>query len=221
MNTNDYLNSLFGGVSSTTTENETEQQTTYSPQTDYSSSPYSSSYERDDYSSAQNYTEQQTYNPTTSTSFDYSSEQKQVSAMDTPLIEKSTPAVNLIKTQAKIRLETRMKIVLSVFMVIVACLTFISIYNFVEAGRIRSTFADKEIQIKNLEESISSSKGTYTLVSDDEYIRQWAEDNNYVVKNDQNTATIYLEEMYEEPTIQDIPSNWFNDVCEFFSRLFA
>lgn len=219
----DYLNSLLNSTSTTTEDSEAEQQTVYGSQSGYTTSAESSSnsdYERDDYSSAQNYTEQQSYNPTMS-SFDTSEEKTHAGAMDTPMIEKSTPTVNLVKTQARIYFETRMKIVLSVFMIIVACLTFVSIYNFVEAGRIKATFADKEIQIKNLEQSISNSKVTYTLITGDEYVREWAENNNYVDKTDENSTVIYLDEMYEEPTTQKIQSNWFNDVCEFFCKLFA
>ena len=128
---NDYLNSLFNtdySSSTTTTEAETESQSTYSPQTDYSSN---SAYERDDYSSAQNFTEQQSYNSFSSNSF-AESETKTVSRqMNTPMIEKSAPAVNLVKSKARMVLETRMKIVLSVFSVIVACLLFVSIFNFI------------------------------------------------------------------------------------------
>ena len=30
-----------------------------------------------------------------------------------------------------------------------------------------------------------------------------------------------IDEIYEEQFVEDVPSNWFNDVCEFFSKLFA
>ena len=36
-----------------------------------------------------------------------------------------------------------------------------------------------------------------------------------------NSFTVSLNEFYIEPEIEQIPSNWFNDVCEFFSNLFA
>ena len=217
----DYLSNLMN-LSSTTTENsQTEQQTEYGSQTGYSTqgetTPYSN-YERDDYSSAQNFTEQQSYNPTMSS---FETKEVKTNQMSTPMIEKSEETFNLVKKQSRIYFETRMKIVLAMFMVIVACLTFVSVYNFVKAGKIQSTFADKEIQIKNLKQSITDSKVTYTLMTGDEYVKEWAENNNYVEKNEENSVVIYLDEMYEEPTIQEIPSNWFNDVCEFFSKLFA
>ena len=216
---NDYLNSLFNtdySSSTTTTETETESQSTYSPQTDYSSN---SSYERDDYSSAQNFTEQQSYNSFSSNSF-AESETKTISRqMNTPMIEKSAPAVNLVKSKARMVLETRMKIVLSVFSVIVACLLFVSIFNFISAGKIEASFLGKQQQINSLEQSISNANDEYIRVSEDAL-------NDYISENgckpkDGNTIVINIDEVYEEQVLQEIPSNWFNDVCEFFSKLFA
>lgn len=219
---NEYLNNLFNTdySSTTTTETETESQSTYSPQTDYSSN--STTYERDDYSSAQNFTEQQSYNPFTSSSMTETEQTSKVSQMNTPMIEKSVPVVNLVKAKAKIRLETRMKIVLSVFSVIVACLLFVSVFNFISASKIESTFFAKQQQINSLEQSILASEGSYDLVSSDEYVDDWAGKNGYVDKQDGvNSFKININEIYEEEVLQEVPTNWFNDVCEFFSKLFA
>ena len=219
--TNDYLNSLFNTdySSTTTTETETESQSTYSPQTDYSST---STYERDDYSSAQNFTEQQSYNSVSSNSFTESETKTISKQMNTPTIEKSAPVVNLVKSKARVVLETRMKIVLSVFSVIVACLLFVSIFNFISASKIEASFLGKQQQINSLEQSILASEYSYNSVSSNDYVENWAEKNNYVNKEDGvNSFTINIDEIYEEQIVEDVPSNWFNDVCEFFSKLFA
>ena len=219
---NDYLNNLFNTdySSTTTTETETESQSTFSPQTDYSSN--STTFERDDYSSAQNFTEQQTYNPFTTSSITETDQTSKVSQMHTPMIEKSAPVVNLVKAKAKIRLETRMKIVLSVFSVIVACLLFVSVFNFISASKIESTFFAKQQQINSLEQSIIESESSYDLVSSDEYVDDWAKNNGYVDKKEGvNSFKINVNEIYEEEVLQEVPTNWFNDVCEFFSKLFA
>ena len=145
-----------------------------------------------------------------------------VSQMHTPMIEKSAPVVNLVKAKAKIRLETRMKIVLSVFSVIVACLLFVSVFNFISASKIESTFFAKQQQINSLEQSILASEGSYDLVSSNEYVDNWAGQNGYVDKQDGvNSFKINIDEIYEEEVLQEVPTNWFNDVCEFFSKLFA
>ncbi len=215
---NDYINSLFGDLSSTTTT-EQEQQSTYSPQIDFS--PLSSSYERDDYSSTQNFTEQQSYNSTNTNIFGDIQETKKTSAMHTPMIQKSAQAVNLVKAQPKIRLETRMKIVLSVFSVIVACLLFVTIFNFVKANKLEAQFASKQLQINQLQEDILNQKASYTWIDNDLDLKKWADSNGFHDIQESNTMVIELDEMYEESSIEELPSNWFNDICEFFSGLFA
>lgn len=220
---NEYINSLFGDMSSTTTT-EQEQQTA-SPQTDYLSSLQSQTtynpYEKDDYSSTQNFTEEQSYNSPSTNTFSETQETKNYVAMQMPMIEKREQTVNLIKSQSRIRLETRMKIVLSLFTVIVACLMFVSIFNFVKANRLEASFADKQLQINALEQSISANKASYNEVTSDEYMTKLATDAGYYEPNETNTITIKLGEMFEEPSVEEVPSNWFNDVCEFFSKLFA
>lgn len=218
---NDYLNSLFNTDYSTTTTTEedtlTEQQTTYSPQTGYSAS----SYEKDDYSSAQNFTEQQSYNSFSSNRFTETEQQTtKVSQMHTPMIEKSAPVVNLVKSRARIRLETRMKIVLSVFSVIVACLLFVSIFNFITVNKLEASFAGKQQQINELELRISESEAQYNLKVSDGFDK-WVEENGYKTVSSESTKTIRIDKVYEESIIEEVPTNWFNDVCEFFSKLFA
>ena len=96
------------------------------------------------------------------------------------------------------------------------------VFNFVEANRIQSTFADKQIEINNLKQSITDSQATYTLVNDDEYLKLWAESNEFVDTNETNTIVVDISKFYEEePAPEKIESNWFNDVCEFLSSLFA
>ena len=219
---NEYINSLFGDLSSsTTTETQTEQQTSYSPQTEFS--PYSANYERDDYSSTQNFTEQQSYNSTNTNFFGDVQESKKVTQMNTPMIEKGAEVVNLVKSQSKIRLETRMKVVLSVFSVIVACLLFVTIFNFIRAGKLESQFANKQMQINQLEQDILASRASYTWVDDDAELKKRARDAGFTDKNNTNTMEIPLTEMYVdvETDVESIPSNWFNDICEFFSKLVA
>lgn len=224
---NDYINSLFGDLSSsTTTTEQTEQKTTYNPQSDYLSSLQSETqtynpYEKDDYSATQNFTEQQSYNSTTSNTLNEVKETQRTNFSQAPLIQKSEQAVNLVKSQSKIRFETRMKTVLAVFCVIVASLLFVSIFNFVKAGKIEASFDEKQSQINMLNASISALNNEYIRVTSDDYLEIWAEQNGYTENIEDHTVTIELTEMYNEPTVEKIPSNWFNDVCEFFSKLFA
>ena len=218
-----FINSLNSTTTSTETETSQEvgQTQSYNPQTNYSNDSYSQDYSSDDYSSAQNYTEQQTYNPTTNVSAEISEQKAAFQAMEVPSIEKEQPAVNLIKKRQRIRFDARMKIVASVFAVIVACLMFVTVFNFVRAKQIESTFSSKQAQINELQASISQIESEYNLVSDDGYLRDWAAENSFVEATDENTIVIKLDEMYTESQVEKVPSNWFNDVCDFFSKLFA
>ena len=208
--------------STTTTTSEETSQETYRPQTGYQATQ---SYDDDqDYSVTQNFTEQKSYNSVSSNTFeDEEQEQRfETPSLNAPVIQRSEPTVNLIKKRAKLIFETRMKTVIAVFSVIVACLLFISIFNFIQVGRIESQFASKQIEIASLEKSITDSKATYTLVSDDEYLKEWAATNEFVEADETNTIVVDISEFYQQPAgPEDIPSNWFNDVCEFLSRLFA
>lgn len=222
----DFYSNLLNKYSSTTTTQEQQTdflgQETYRPQQDFSNTGMSFDSDQD-YSSTQNFTEQTSYEGHSQNVFEEPVQETfEAPSLNAPIIYKEQPAVNLIKKRAKLILETRMKIVIAVFMVIVACLSFISIFNFVEANRIQSTFADKQIEINNLKQSITDSQATYTLVNDDEYLKLWAESNEFVDTNETNTIVVDISKFYEEePAPEKIESNWFNDVCEFLSSLFA
>lgn len=220
----------YGTNTTTETENQTSETTSpnYGTQTGYN--PYNVSSNEDfsdDYSVTPNYEEQQNYNSST-TSYDYNMEQEQSKKqmyaerlMQTPVIQKEEQTVNLIKKREKIELHARMKIAIAMFAVIVASLMFAIVYNFVSAGAMKATFAGKQVEISALQASISGLKDTYTSLSDDEQIKLKAESEGYVDQSGENTIEITLNEASVESTIQDLPSNWFNDVCDFLSGIFG
>ena len=220
-----FLNSM--GTTTTETEEQPSQTTSYSPQTGYN--PYTSVQEdpyTDDYSVTPNYEEQQSYN-TTNPSYGIESQGEQavqsyeVRQMNTPMIIKEAPAVNLIKKRQKIELQARMKIVLAMFSIIVASLMFVVVWNFVSASKLKATFAGKQQEIAQLQESIMGLQNEYTSLSSDEQIKLKAENEGYVEQSSENTINVSLEEVYDEHVITDLPSNWFNDVCDFLSGLFS
>lgn len=221
---------MFNNDSSTVTQTDTQTDTSSSQDTGYSSqtsyNPYSnvSQGEYDDYSVNPNYTSEQSYNsvsPTTETEQNETT-QKYFTTMDAPLIKKDeTPVVNLVKSRQKIELKGRMKIVLSMFVIIVASLIFVTFYNFIAANQLKNSFAGKQQEITALEASISKLKAEYNYLDSDDEIKKLAEREGYVDITEENTITVSLGEEHYETKIKDLPSNWFNDVCEFFSRLFG
>ena len=217
------LNSLAGNTT-TTTEQKTEQQTTTTPTYSAPSTPSYSPWADDDYSVNQNYEEQKSYN-SVNQSYEDSTETTndvfEVRQMSAPMIKKEEPTVNLIKKRQRIELGARMKIIASMFAVIVATLIFAIVWNFASAASMKATFAEKQVEINALTQSIMGLKEEYTLLSDDEQIKTKAENEGYVESTDDNTIVVDFDSYYAEQAIEDVPSNWFNDVCDFFSRLFA
>ncbi len=219
-----FLNSLN---STTTTEQETDTSSTYNPSYNQTESynPYgqTSNYSgyQDDYSVTPNYEEQQSYNTIRQTSEPEIQTQRQFSQMQTPMIKREAPAVVLTKTRQRIHLQARMKIVLAMFVTIICSLLFVSVFNFINVSKINVSIAEKEITIEELQASISDLKTTYNLVSDDGTVRYEASKDGFVDRSAENTTVLSVGEVYTEPTIEDLPSNWFNDVCDFFSNLFA
>ena len=225
----DLYSSFLNGFGTTTdVDDETESTSTYSPSSYNSTTynPYSTDtgYQtgyRDDYSVTPNYEEQSSYESVSRNENVQQTNQKFVSQMHTPLVQKEAPAVVLTKTKQKIYLHARMKIMIAMFVTIVASLLFVSIFNFVNAGRINASIADKQTQIAELESSIMSLKNEYDLLSDDGTVKDLASSAGYVESSDTNTTVLEVGEVYTKPVVEDLPSNWFNDVCDFLSNLFA
>ena len=223
----DFLNSLN---STTVTENKTEQSqqetTSYSPDSSYNPYTNVSQGTYDDYSMTQNYAEEQSYNPTYDTDFSssYTAEPvqtKQPYRMETPTIRKDeTPVVNLVKTKHKIELQARMKIVIAMFSVIMSLLLFVSVYNFAYASRLKASFADKQTEISMLQADISTLVAEYNKYGNS--VKDTASQNGYVEVTDENTMSIKLGEFHEEQVVEsNLPSGWFNKVCDFLSGIFS
>lgn len=224
----DDLFSMFNNnYTATDTEEESSSTSTYSPssyeqpsQTTYNPYMSDNSYQ-DDYSTAQNYEEQSSYDSSVRSVEPERTEQRVISQMHTPVIRREQETVVLTKTKAKIYLQARMKIVIAMFITIVSALLFVSIFNFVNAAKINASLAEKQITINALQESISHMKGEYNTMTDDGYMKQEASNSGFVESTDSNTTVLEYGEVYTEPVIEELPSNWFNDVCDFFSNLFA
>ena len=66
---------------------------------------------------------------------------------------------------------------------------------------------------------ISASETQYNIKVNDEF-NEWVADNGYTTVNSENTKVIRVDKIFKESTVEEVPTNWFNDVCEFFSKLF-
>ena len=98
-----------------------------------------------------------------------------------------------------------MKIVIAMFSVIVATLLFAIVWNFASAAKMRATFAGKEQEIAQLQESILGLKSEYTSLDNDELIKLKAENEGYVDQNVDNTIDVEVKKIYEETAVEDYP----------------
>lgn len=222
--------------SSTETETEPEQsqtqastgvnlgQTSYNPYAN--TSGYDSDYD-DDYSVTPNYNEEKSYNSNSNydtysqTETESDTEIKRYRKMEMPVIERGEQAVTLTKTQTKVELQPRMKIAITMFAIIAFSLVFLIVWNFVSVGKLNSMIADKQRIVNELSSSITGLRNEYTLVSDEENLYDQAQNAGFVESDDSNTYVVSAGEMFVEEEVQDLPSNWFNDVCDFFTKLFS
>ncbi|MBR7172259.1 MAG: hypothetical protein IKD36_00470 [Clostridia bacterium] len=228
----DVYSNLLNSLGTITTETDEENETTssYSPSsynTTTTYNPYTTdtSYQ-DDYSVTPNYEEQSSYESSSRAEETAETTTTYVSSMHTPMIQREEKAVVLTKTRQKIYLHARMKIAIAMFVTIVSALLFVTVFNFVNAGRLNSSLADKQVEINQLQASIMELQKSYNEMSSDQYIIgevQTPVDEGGLGFKDaaDSTITLSVGDVYTEPVIEELPSNWFNDVCDFFSNLFA
>lgn len=217
MYNDDDLFNMLNSYTTTETENDTSYQDTQTPQSsgvfEQQKNPYV-----DDYTTKQNYEAQTSYNsPETDESFD-TIKQTNTKQMNTPTIKQAEKTVNLIKKREKLYLSPRLKNAAIVLAVIMVALVFATIWNFAWSARVNADFASKQAQINEISQSINELKIEYNGLTDVGDMSSFG----YVEKVDgQNSFTFSLDEFYTEPEIEKLSSNWFNDVCEFFSKIFA
>ena len=222
MYNNDDIFNYLSGKTTTETETDTARQT-YTSTTSSSKTDDNYGYS-DDYSVEQNFKEETGYNTTGVTESESETvEERTFRSINAPVIQrtKKEETVTLTKTREVLKITGRMKIVAAMFLVIMASLIAVIAWNFSAAGRINSNLAEKQAVINQLQLSINNLQEEYNVLGDDGNLKDLAENAGFVEANDTNTVTITLDEMYVKDAVQEVPSNWFNDVCEFFSKIFA
>lgn len=181
--------------------------------------PTEKSFDEDDYSIKQNFEEEKSYKIKVQDGSSSFQDESRLRPIDMPLVEKKQE-VNLSQNQ-KININARMKLVLASFIVIVTSLLFATVWNFIQINKINSSIAEREQLMSELQFSISNLTGEYNLLDDLEHLESLAREAGYIDADDSNSVHISLDDMYTEETIEKIPSNWFNDVCEFITSLFG
>lgn len=224
-------NGSFNYYNGSVTETEQEQQTAQQVESAQSVQTESQFDENanlgvyDDYSMTANYTEQSNYESAKTESETDSDETETESysyAINLPNIQKEEQeVVTLTKTRQKIALSPRMKIIMSVFSVIMASLLFLIIFNFASLGSLNLSISERQNTVSEMNARISDLQAKYNELSDDEDFLNQAVENNYVIPDESNTVHLNSSDFYKEKKVEKLPSNWFNDFCDFLSHLFG
>ena len=183
-------------------------------------------FETDDYSINSNFKEQTNYE--IKQTHEQVQQFEQVGKIDFQQIniqrnekkQEEITALSSTKSRQKLHLGGRLKIIMSSFIVIMISLVVAIAWNFSLASKLNSGFAEKERRISDLQTSISRLSKEYKLINSDEKLKQLAEDAGFVEVTEDNSKELHLDEMYKEIEVEEISSNWFNDVCNFLQKVF-
>lgn len=123
----------------------------------------------------------------------------------------------------KYKFNTHGKILMSVYCAICMVLIAFVIYNAFAISSLAQSNSSLEAVLsskqqvaqvlQNEYDYLGSKKGVSSKLAEDQYF------NKFDVATESNTVTISLGEFEEVPTCT-VPSNWFDDVCEFLANLF-
>lgn len=175
----------------------------------------------DDYSIHQNFEEEKNYElkPQSNPFIKKDNETEKLRPINMPLIEKKQEEEVIVESNP-IVLNARMKLLLTSFIIIVASLVFATVWNFVSINKINSSLAVKSETVSQLQVSINNLTDEYNELGNIDNLKKLIEEAGYIESNSSNTITISLDDMYKEHIIEEAPSNWFNDVCNFISSMF-
>ena len=168
---------------------------------------------KDDYSVNQNFEEQSGYDIRRTQIFSRNPET--LRPIEMPLVDRK-----IRSEQNVVHIGMRLKIILSAFVIIMASLIFATAWNFSMVSKMKAEPEVSEKTISELQVVVQNLTSELESLTDEETIRELANEKGYVPANENNKITLTLDEMYEEQIIPEVPSNWFNDVCNFVSSIF-
>lgn len=175
---------------------------------------------KDDYSANQNFQEETNYDIKPHLdSYVNTESQQRFKPIEMPLIEKKVQQLEKLQEQPLV-LNSKMKILLTSFIVIISSLIFAIVWNFVAAAKLNLQLENKSNTVSELQVSIKTLDEEYNILDNIDNLKEKIEEAGFIESNETNTITISLDEMYKEKTVSEIPSNWFNDVCNFISSIF-
>lgn len=122
------------------------------------------------------------------------------------------------KTYLNARLSPRLKIAMTVVSLVFVLLFAFVIYNAIAIGNVNSQIASAQTQVRNEQRVINELEAEYNSLGSADTIRENVGSSFKVATSDD---IVYQEApIIDQPVEFNAPDNWFNQVCEFLSRLF-
>lgn len=153
----------------------------------------------------------------------YSEESKQEQAMEMPTLEKKTEIVAKSDEQTERKvypvLNARAKILISCYSIIVAIMLAFAIYSGVMIASYSADIASKTQIVASQTAVINDLQQTYNRLGDSDIIESSVSDD-FSKPTSANTAHVETPKMYER-TESRVESNWFEEFCQKFKKLFS
>lgn len=123
-----------------------------------------------------------------------------------------------VETKKATKLSPRLKIMITVYSLVVALLIGFAIYNTIAISNGSVSLASKKIEVSAGAEVINSLQAQYNELGTEQSIKEQVS-GEFVEADSSNTIIVSRPELDVAKTYQ-APTNWFDKICEFFSGLF-
>lgn len=127
------------------------------------------------------------------------------------------------KSKTGIKLNFRGKIMIAVYTTVVALLLGLCIYNAFVIGSMKGVVSAKQATLQTQQSELSNLEIEFNNLADESTIKAKLadmSDKNYRTVTESDKVYVKASEKTEVPTYEG-SSNFFDKVCEFFSKLFS
>ena len=135
------------------------------------------------------------------------------------LLEVDRPYRAEVAPKAKTQLSARMKIVLTVYSLVIALIVGFAIYNTVAISNLNGTINATAYEISESQEVINGLEAEYNELGTSAVIEGKVPNNFVEIEEGVNSFSKTAPILDAEETIE-VESNWFDKICQFFSSLF-
>lgn len=136
----------------------------------------------------------------------------------TPAMQQVQRKQVITQTKSATKLSPRLKIMITVYSLVVALLIGFAIYNAVAISSGTAILASKQVEVSASAEVINNLQAQYNELGTEQAIKDQVS-GEFIEADSSNTIIVARPEL-DVTTSYQAPTNWFDKICEFFSSLF-